>query len=72
MQNEAAIAVVTGTPVTAQVYMVTVGEYDDYKVIMVCADERRAQDEADALNRARSRRLYAQVEAVNFIPANGR
>jgi len=57
-------AAATGAP---QAWLVTTGEYDDYQVVMACADERRARAEADALNRARHRRLYAQVEAVPFV-----
>jgi len=47
-------AAATGAP---QAWLVTTGEYDDYQVVMACADERRA----------RHRRLYAQVEAVPFV-----
>jgi len=53
------------------VYMVTQGDYDDYRVVVVCGDSECAQANADAMNRDTERTLFASVEPVGFIPPAG-
>jgi hypothetical protein len=65
--------VLVGQVVAATAYMVTAGEFADYRVLMVCGDQGDAEWQADTWNRENSPAadMRARVEPVPFIPAGG-